>query len=80
MDKEIEGIIEQWYDNPQRGTKGDLSYTYHEYTKLAKTIEQYVIKARIETAKRIKENVDTEPSKIWIMHYIAELKKGLKNE
>ncbi len=41
--------------------------------------KQDVIKSRIDTAERIKGNCESEPERIWIMHYIAELKKGLNN-
>ena len=52
-------------------THGLLSFEAHQ---------QDIIKARIETAEKIKGNCESEAERIWIMHYIVEIKKGSLNE
>ncbi len=47
--------------------------------EIARGLEQYVIKVRIDTAEKIKGNCESKEERIWIMLYIVELKKGLKN-
>ncbi len=38
--KVLEGIIEEWYDNPTGMNSKDLSYFVHDYNTLAKAIDK----------------------------------------
>lgn len=67
-----------WYEKELiRTDQAHIHAEQRVIEKLKREQEQYIIKVRIDTAEKIKGNCESEAERIWIMHYIAELRKEL---
>jgi len=57
---------------------GYYAFTEHDIVDCAKEIHNYIIREMVKTAEKIRDNMNTGESRIWITKYIVELKKGFK--